>query len=127
LAGLTPLRTLPARRTPDLGEVIGVFALTRNEVRPFTGREIELVRTFADQAAIAIENVRLFNETKEALGQQTEVGEVLKTISRSAFELDPILDTVVENAARLADADLAWMIRRDDDQIVAGARYASDG
>src|SRR5207249_11054133 len=109
------------------GRVIGVFALTRNEVRPFTDRQVELVRTFADQAAIAIENTRLFVATKEALEQQTAVGEVLKTISRSAFDLQPVLDTVVENAARLADADMAWMIRRDGDQLVAGARYASDG
>jgi GAF domain-containing protein/anti-sigma regulatory factor (Ser/Thr protein kinase) len=106
---------------------IGAIVLARYEVRPFDEREIELVQTFADQAAIAIENVRLFNDTKESLERQTAVGEVLKAISRSAFELDPILDTVVENAARLADADLAWLLRREGDQVVGGARYASDG
>jgi GAF domain-containing protein len=109
------------------GKPIGAMVLSRYELRPFTEREVKLVETFADQAAIAIENVRLFDEVKESLEQQTAVSEVLKAISRSAFELDPILDTVVENAARLADADLAWMIRRDGDEIVGGARYASDG
>jgi len=127
VARLTDSRTVIGVPMLREGHTIGGMVLARYEVRPYTDREIELVQTFADQAAIAIENVRLFNETKEALGQQTAVGEVLKTISRSAFELDPILDTVVENAARLADADLAWMIRRDGDQIVGGARYASDG
>jgi signal transduction histidine kinase len=109
------------------GHSIGAIVLARYEVRPFDEREIELVQTFADQAAIAIENVRLFNDTKESLERQTAVGEVLKAISRSAFELDPILDTVVENAARLADADLAWLLRREGDMVVGGARYASDG
>jgi signal transduction histidine kinase len=109
------------------GRSIGAIVLARYEVRPFDEREIELVQTFADQAAIAIENVRLFNNTKESLESQTAVGEVLKAISRSAFELDPILDTVVENAARLADADLAWLLRREGDQVVGGARYATDG
>jgi GAF domain-containing protein/anti-sigma regulatory factor (Ser/Thr protein kinase) len=127
VARLTQSRTVVGVPMLREGHSIGGMVLARYEVRPYTEREIELVQTFADQAAIAIENVRLFNETKEALGQQTAVGEVLKTISRSAFELDPILDTVVENAARLADADLAWMIRRDGDQIVGGARYSSDG
>jgi signal transduction histidine kinase len=127
VARLTESRTVVGVPMLREGRSIGGLVLARYEVRPYTEREIELVQTFADQAAIAIENVRLFNETKEALGQQTAVGEVLKTISRSAFDLDPILDTVVENAARLADADLAWMIRRDGDQIVGGARYSSDG
>jgi len=109
------------------GKPIGAMVLARYEIRPFTEREVKLVETFADQAAIAIENVRLFDEIKESLAQQTAVGEVLKAISRSAFDLDPILNTVTENAARLADADLAWMIRRDGDQVVGGARYSRDG
>jgi GAF domain-containing protein len=109
------------------GKPIGAMVLSRYEVRRFTDREVKLVETFADQAAIAIENVRLFDEVKESLAQQTAVGDVLKAISRSAFALEPILDTVVENAARLASADLAWLVRREGDQIVGGARYSSDG
>jgi len=127
VARLSESRTVVGVPMLREGRSIGAVVLARYEVRRFDEREIELVQTFADQAAIAIENVRLFNETKEALGQQTAVGEVLKTISRSAFDLDPILDTVVENAARLADADLAWMIRRDGDDVVGAARYARDG
>src|SRR6185436_20359658 len=107
------------------GQVIGVFALTRNEVRPFTDRQIELVRTFADQAAIAIENTRLFAATKEALEQQTAVGEVLKTISRSAFDLQPVLDIVLNNAVRLAGADIGWLSRVEDEQFTTVA-YSAD-
>jgi len=107
------------------GSVIGVFALTRGEVRPFTDRQIELVRTFADQAAIAIENTRLFVATKEALEQQTAVAEVLKTISRSTFDLQPVLDIVLNNAVRLAGADIGWMSRVEDDQFLTVA-YSSE-
>ncbi|MGH2490654.1 MAG: GAF domain-containing protein [Candidatus Limnocylindria bacterium] len=107
------------------GGVIGVFALTRNEVRPFTERQIELVRTFADQAAIAIENTRLFSATKEALEQQTAVSEVLKTISRSAFDLRPVLDIVLNNAVRLAGADIGWLSRVEGDHFTTIA-YSSE-
>ncbi|MEP6694312.1 MAG: GAF domain-containing protein [Chloroflexota bacterium] len=124
LGGFRTLLSVPLLRD---GRAIGVVALWRTVARPFTPEQIALVERFADQAVIAIENVRLFDETKESLKQQTAVGEVLKAISRSAFDLDPILDTVVENAARLAGADFAWMTRRDGDHLVGGARYASDG
>jgi signal transduction histidine kinase len=90
------------------GEPLGVISVERHEVRPFSDQHIALLTTFADQAVIAIENVRLFNETKEALEQQTAISEVLKVISGSAFELKPILETVTESAARLCDADLGW-------------------
>jgi len=91
------------------GVAVGTIALRRFDTRQFTRRQIELLETFAAQAAIAIENVRLFNATNEALAQQTAVAEVLKTISRSALDLQSVLDTVVENAAQLCNADAAWV------------------
>jgi len=105
-------------------EVIGVMLLWRTEPQPFTDKQITLVTTFANQATIAIENVRLFDETKEALERQSAVSEVLKTISRTVFELDPTLQTVIENAAKLADADVAWMMQSIDNRSYTwGARY----
>ena len=94
-------------------KVVGVLSLTRQEVRPFAPHEIDLVRAFADQAAIAIENTRLFDETKAALDQQTAVSEVLKTISDSAFDLQRVLETLVEQAARLCDAERGSIYRKD--------------
>src|SRR5262249_4855026 len=83
------------------GVAMGVLGLTRPEVRPFTDKEMELVTTFADQAAIAIENARLLSELREPLQQQTATADVLKVISRSTFELQPVLDTLIENATKL--------------------------
>jgi signal transduction histidine kinase len=100
---------------------IGTVSLRRTSAEPFDERQIELLQTFAAQAAIAVENVRLFNETRESLEQQTAISEVLKTISQTVFDLDPTLQTVVENAGRLANADIAWMTRRVDDLTYAGA------
>jgi len=102
-------------------DVIGVLGLWRTSVRPFSDQQIALVSTFAHQASIAIENVRLFNETKEALERQTAISEVLASISRSAFDLDTVLGTIIERAAGLAHAEGATMYRRDRDTMVIAA------
>ena len=99
------------------GETLGVFFLTRSDVRPFTEKQIELVSTFADQAVIAIENVRLFDELRQSLQQQTATADVLKVISRSSVDLETVLDTLVGTVTRLCRADQAFMFRRHADGL----------
>src|SRR5262249_39432741 len=107
------------------GEFIGSLIARRAEVRPFTPAQIKLLETFADQAVIAIENVRLFNELKESLEQQTATSEILSVIASSPTDIQPVLDAVAENAARLCDAKDALIFRIDGEFSQRVARYGS--
>jgi signal transduction histidine kinase/CheY-like chemotaxis protein len=116
------------------GAVVGVLSLWRTEPHAFSEHQVELVRTFADQAVIAMENARLVRELQErnrelgeALEQQTAVAGVLQAISRSTFDLQGVLDTLVENAARLIGNGFSVLTRRWDDHLRIGAVYAIDG
>src|ERR1700757_4424996 len=105
------------------GEPLGVIALARCRVEPFVEREIELATTFADQAVIAIENTRLLNELGESLQRQTATADVLKVISRSTFDLQSVLNTLVESAVKLCEADKGAMARQSGSMYQQVASY----
>ena len=104
-------------------ELIGHLSARRTEVRPFSPVQIKLLETFADQAVIALENVRLFQELKESLEQQTATSEILGVIASSPTDIQPVLDVVAENAARLCEADDALIRRLDGNVIRLVAHY----
>ena len=115
------------------GTALGAIMLRRAEMRPFSNKQVSVLQTFADQAVIAIENARLFEEVQarthelsEALEQQTATSEVLQVISRSTFDLQAVLDTLVESVTRLCNADHAWLFLRENDHLQWAASFGHE-
>jgi GAF domain-containing protein len=123
--GQTSFQTVLAVPMLREGKAIGVLALWRREVQPFSDKQIALVETFADQAVIAIENVRLFQQLKESLEQQTATSEILGVIASSPTDIQPVLDVVTQNAARLCEARDAEIFRVDENLLRPVAVYGT--
>jgi GAF domain-containing protein len=115
------MRTVLAVPLLREGVAIGTITIWRNVVEPFIDRQIALLQTFADQAVIAVENVRLFQELKESLEQQTATSEILGVIASSPTDIQPVLDTVTSSAIRLCDASDAVIIRLDGPRFFMAA------
>jgi signal transduction histidine kinase len=117
LAKFAAARTILAAPMLKESDVIGVIIIYRQEVRPFTDKQIELVQNFAKQAVIAIENTRLLNELRESLQQQTATADVLNVISQSAFDVQPVFETIIKNAAQLCQSVLSAVYRSDAELV----------
>src|SRR5881628_1622878 len=110
------------------GEAVGALAVTGREPGSYSNRQIELLKTFADQAIIAIENVRLFNETTEALDRQTATSEILRVISQSPTDLKPVFEVMVKSARSLCDATYSavYLVDGDSVHLVAHNHYTAE-
>src|SRR5262245_13998703 len=121
----TGARTILCTPLLRQGTPIGVITIRRTEVRPFSEKQIALLKTFADQAVIAIENVRLFQELKESLEQQTATSEILGVIASSPTDIQPVLDAIAQSAARVCGSDDAAIRLREGDEMVLAAHFGT--